>query len=296
MTTKILITGANGFIGSHLCKKLEFEGIPFLKFNGELQDFINVNQQIKNITTIFHLGGMSNVSDCERYPDKAFNINVTGTFNLLEAIKRSGSQTRLIFPSTSHVYSPTPFSDKPIRITEESKLLPGSIYALTKLRAENLIQYYYQNNNMGSAIIFRLFNHAHKSQKGPFFFPQMISQMLLTEVTPNKIKVGNLDIYRDFSTIQDLINLLLISIDKKTTSETEIFNVCSSQPRLLRDLLGELAKALGKNVIFELDKQKVRDGEPISVIGSNEKIKKTFNWSPATLSNKEFIQKLLSDF
>jgi GDP-4-dehydro-6-deoxy-D-mannose reductase len=297
MSHKVLITGANGFIGHKLCARLDKEIIDFDKFSGDITHFSNVQSQLESgqYSTIFHFAGVSNVGDCNNFPDKAYSVNVTGTFNLLEAIKRSGRKTKIIFPSTAHVYATPDINTHNKLIHESFSVDPKSIYAFTKLQAEKIIQYYFEHHDIGEAIVLRLFNHSHKSQKGPFFFPQLIAQINAINGNSNLIKVGNLEMSRDFSLVSDLINLLVLTTKEKLTNKFELFNVCSSRPRLLKDLAIELSQALGKVVNFEIDPEKLRPGEPAFVVGSNKKIKNSFKWSPQNYSNQEFIERFLSD-
>ena len=297
MNHKVLVTGANGFIGLNLCARLKKEKIEFDTLSGDITDFSNVQQHLEKVqyTTIFHFAGLSSVGDCSNFPDKAFSVNVTGTFNILEAIKRSGKKTKLVFPSTAHVYS-SPGNNSTDKLIDESfPVEPKSIYAFTKLQAENIIQYYFQHYDIGEAIVLRLFNHSHISQKGPFFFPQLIAQINAVSGDSGIIKVGNLDIYRDFSLVSDLIDLLILTTQVKTQSRFEIFNVCSSSPRFLKDLAIELSQALGKVLTFERDPAKLRAGEPFFIVGSNNKVKNTFKWTPLNYSNQEFIKRFLAD-
>jgi GDP-4-dehydro-6-deoxy-D-mannose reductase len=294
MEKKVLVTGANGFIGYHLCRRLEEKSIPYEAFVGNITDFQNVYSQLyqKNYTTIFHLAGLSNISDCEVDPSKAFSINVTGTFNLLESIRKMGTKIRFIFPSTSHVYAPITELASKVKISEEFPVKPSNVYSITKLQAESLISHYFKNHSLGQAVVFRLFNHTHHSQKGPFFFPQLLSQ-LKQEPLVREIKMGNINIYRDFGLVQDLINIFEHSMNATTFDDFDIFNLCSGQPRLLKDLIYELVNFMKKDVKIIEDENKVRKNEPLHVVGDNYKILSKLNESIPERSNIEFIEKFM---
>jgi GDP-4-dehydro-6-deoxy-D-mannose reductase len=293
MTKKVLVTGANGFIGSRLCQRLQYENFEFSKFHGDISSFQNVYDQISNIKpdVIYHLAGISNLNDCEKLPDKAFEVNVTGTFNILESLKKVDKQIRLIFPSTSHVYEQVK-GHEPVQMSEHFPTLPQSVYGVTKLTSEKLIQLYFEKYDMGTGVVFRLFNHTAKSQVGPFFFPQMISQIEAASEGSNVIKVGNLKIYRDFGLVDDLIDLFVLGLKDNLDSKFKVYNACSSQPRYLEDVVNTLARKLGKNITLEVDPSKVRI-EPPSVIGSNQLAQIELNWRPAILTTEQFVERLL---
>lgn len=293
MSVKIFITGANGFIGSHLCNSLIKNGETFAKFVGDLTDFENVDKQVSvlnDLSTVYHFAGISNPQQCENDPEKAFSINTGGTFHLLEAIRRKKRRIKLVFLSTSHVYK-SPNNNA--IIDEDYPVSPSSVYATTKFQSELLINQYFNNYNMGNAVILRLFNHTHMSQIGSFFFPQLYSQIKLFENSSGTIKTGNLDLYRDFSLVSDLISLL------KTIHETDVefkfdsFNVCSGQPRHLLELAKEIAMQLNANINFVIDPSKLRLGEPTSLVGSSSKVQNVFNWHPTGYDNHSFIKSFL---
>lgn len=280
-----LVTGAQGFIGTHLCKKLVKENYPFETFNGDVTNFSAIFEKIKTkeFSIIYHLAAISSTGQCEQYPDKAFQVNVGGTFNLLEAIKRKGTPVRLIFPSTSHVYAALDGDD--IEIDETFPIDPKSVYAKTKLQSEILIHDYFKEIS-GEAIIYRLFNHSHSSQKGPFFFPELLEQLTNPEVI--EVKLGNLDLYRDFSPVKNLIEILYRSSLFPYKEGVEVFNVCSGQPRLLRNLTRKLTDRLNPKVKITQDNAKVRKNEPKKLIGSRKKLDRFLKSAPP-LTDDQFI-------
>lgn len=288
---KILVTGSHGFIGKHLTK-LERQNASIFPFFGDIQSFDETYKIISSnkFDVIYHLAGMSNVADCQLKPDRAYSVNVLGTFNVLESLKRLNYKTRLIFASTAHVYAPV--LDSSI-IDESFAVSPGNIYPFTKYCSENLIKDYFSSGTMGNAIILRLFNHTHVSQTGPFFFPQLLSQ--INSTLDGKVRVGNLDIFRDFSLISDLMTLFFNIEHSEINEFVATYNVCSGQVRNLKSLAEELATQLGKRIIFETDPAKLRNNEPKFVVGSNLKAKSTFNWEPRKRTDKEFIQSFLRE-
>lgn len=296
MRQSVLLTGHKGFIGSNLKTRLESNGIEVVCFNGDITSFENVLNQVEksNFSAIYHLAAISSVPICNANPEKAFNVNVTGTFNLLESLKRAKKSVHFIFPSTSHVYG-SPKGRDTIEIDETFPLKPSSVYAHTKVASEKLIEDYFTNESIGRATVLRLFNHTHHTQDGPFFFPQLYKQILSADQNNNVIRTGNLELYRDFSSISSLIEKLILSLETLPETNFEIFNVCSSQPRKLNDLAIELSRQLGKQVEFHTDESLLRKDEPISIIGSSKKLQSHLKFSHDSKSTAEFIEDFLSD-
>lgn len=296
MRQSVLLTGHKGFIGSNLKTRLESNGIDVVCFNGDITSFENVFDQVEksSFTAIYHLAAISSVPICNSTPDKAFNVNVTGTFNILESLKRAKKSIHFIFPSTSHVYGSPKGADR-IEIDEDFPLNPSSVYAHTKVASEKLIEDYFKGESIGKATILRLFNHTHHTQDGPFFFPQLYKQILSADQNNNIIKTGNLELYRDFSSVSSLIKKLILSLETLPVTNFEIFNVCSSQPRKLKDLATELSRQLGKKVKFHTDESLLRNDEPISIIGSSKKLESHLKISQDSKSTAEFIEDFLSN-
>ena len=299
MKKSVLITGATGFIGGHLINRLRKIGASCFEFKGDLSSFANVYSQIINEDhdVIIHLGGIGNVDECERNPDKAFFVNLTGTLNIIESLRRSGKTTHFIFSSTGQVYSQVGISGAVV-VDEAWATDPSNIYALSKLMAEDVVKRYFSGHEIGTALILRLFNHTHKTQQGNFFFPQIYSQILAARDAESdcNIRVGNLAIYRDFSLVDDLIDLLERSFALRPINKVETGNVCSGQPRLLSDLVNELALAMKVRVNLEIDQNRLRNGDPKLIVGSNAKLEKVFGWKYPSLSNQEFVRRFLEDF
>lgn len=294
MMNNVLLTGHRGFIGSNLKKKLESNGTNFICFNGDITSFEEIYNCIESsdFSAIFHLAAISSVPVCTAKPDEAFNVNVTGTFNLLEALKRTKRKTNFIFPSTSHVYGNPRGSDN-LEIDEDFPLNPLSVYAFTKVISEEVIRRFFENNDLGKASVLRLFNHTHSTQEGPFFFPQLYKQILNSDPRNNTIKTGDLDLFRDFSSVKSLIETLIKFSEKTQNKNFEIYNVCSSQPRKLKDLANELASQLDKKVNFETDSSLVRKDDPKVLVGSNKKINQYLHLSNSKNTNAQFIKEFL---
>lgn len=295
MTGKVLVTGSRGFIGSHLCKKFDELNIPYVGFSGDITNFENVLAQIRNlkIKTVIHFAGISSTGHCEDEPKKAFEVNVLGTFNLLESIKRENKKVLFMFPSTAHVYDCSDEKYNLSKIEEYFPLAPKSIYSKTKLASENLVKSYYKTHAIGESVVLRLFNHTDQSQQGPFFFPQVFKQ--ITETTDNivEIETGDLSLIRDFSLVNDLIEAIALLSQKEQSSKFEIYNMCSGEGRILKDLIIELGNQLNKKITFKQDVSKYRPKEPKAIIGANQKIALDHGISYPKRTNEEFIRDFL---
>jgi nucleoside-diphosphate-sugar epimerase len=296
---KILITGAKGFIGSHLSMLLVSKGheiltpeLDLLKFDPMLEFF----GAHPDLDLVIHLAGISHVPTCQKDPSLAIQTNVGGTALLLEAMKQSKNKAHFVFFSTGQVYAPPPEGVDHFSFKESSQVYPQTLYAQTKWQAELLIQDNASRVGLPATII-RLFNHTHHTQAPDFFLPSMYQQMKAN--TDGKIAVGNLDLWRDVGSVQELLSNLAAFVDAFKTRGTQtkgvqVFNLSSGTPKHLRTLAEELARQLNLNVTLNVDPTRVRFGEPKIVIGDSSAFRKVTGTTPSTLNEKALVEAFLS--
>ena len=292
MNNKILITGSKGFLGQQAYQFFQSKKFEVKEFIGDITSLADVEKNIENhdFDAIFHFAGISSPSLCNKDPTLAFNINVQGTINLLETLLKFKKTTKFIFASTCHVYDTSNLNEK-TKIEETSAVKPNSLYARTKLLSEKVIESYFKHYNLGQALILRLFNHTHHTQKGSFFFNNIIQKINESKKLnlKEKISAGNLNLYRDFSLVSDLMFLLDKTLSSKINSSFEIINVCSSQKRLLKNLADLLAMQLGTDLTFLLEEKPDHHDGSLYLIGSHKKATELLQWAPKKLSDEEYV-------
>ena len=262
---KVIITGANGFIGKRLTASLgdNYEIIYCDKTNDK-----NITQEtyfegVKG-KYVIHLAGLTrNASERE-----FFRVNVEGSLNVLEFCRKN--KTKIIFPSSAAVYGNT--KDK---ISENHPVNPGSFYGVTKLMCENLCRFY--NNKYHIPItILRIFNTYGPDQKTGFLIPDIISQL-----ENDKMTLGNPFPKRDFVYIDDVARGIVKSLD---LDGFEIINIGTGECYSVR----EIAEMITGRDIKYSDNTEVED----CVCADISKAKKLLNWIPE-VSLKEGIQRIL---
>ncbi len=216
--TKIGITGANGLLGSLIKKKLKKKKLNYSIFNGDIKVKKDINDWIEtnsNIKYIFHFAAISSPLEVNKNKKKAFRVNVLGTRNLIEVLKKKSKKIWFFFPSTSHVYK---HSKK--RIKETHLLKPSSNYGKTKLSAEKII---IKNKSKNfSFFIGRIFSIYHQRQKKPFLYPSV--KQKINSNRNKKIYLNNGLSVRDFSNAQDVVEIIFKIFNKKLTG---IYNIGS---------------------------------------------------------------------
>ena len=279
---KILVTGANGFIGSHLTQKLVALGAEVTAMTkGGAQSLQVVKDKIKIIQhdlnsthksadlkfdAIFHLAALTDLRTCSENPLLAYNTNVLGTLKLIEQYKSVGT---FILISTLGVYGEPLY----LPIDENHPALPIEPYAASKAAAESVVIGVCSSRKIRYAIA-RLFNVYGPGQRDDFVIPRIINQALTT----NDVVLKNRKSTRDFIYIDDVIDAL---IKIYTTDADGIYNVGSGK----ETSIGELASIIQKHISKKIDVTFVEEVGSARVqrsLADIKKIKRNVGWNPST--------------
>lgn len=299
-TKKILITGAKGFIGQKLLKRLQdIEHLEVHPAEIELEKLSSIekciNQRVWDI--VVHLAGISYAPACEKDPELAFQINSQATKQLAEILTEKSPKAHLIFPSTAYVYAPISGQTDQVSIDESFEIAPANIYAQTKLHAENYLEQISKERGLKVSLL-RLFNHTHYTQPDHFFLPNMYQQLQnLKHISGPELLVGNIDLNRDFGSIFDLINALSAIVHQSEKFPLfDIFNICSGHAKNLAVILQVLAEKLEvKNIRFTIDPKRLRGREPTHIVGNCHKITSLIDWKPSCITEQDLVNYFLKD-
>lgn len=286
---KIFFTGASGFIGTNLSAYLhqQDKDIEIHEYFGKIENFEELKKafQKEKWDYIFHFAGMSHVADCEADPQKAYEVNVLGTLFLVQLLSESNFSGKLFFTSTALVYDVKPSSEK-VEINELFPVNPKNTYSRTKYFSESILKTWAEGSSC-SVFVLRLFNHTHKTQSVKFFLPSVYRQISESK-NGGTIKVGNIDLVRDFSLISDFTKKFWELMNENANSRFQIVNLSSGIPRRLRDIVEIMIKKSGKHLQIVVDPTLVRKNDPGYVVGK-------FSTSyQSTVSDDQFVVEFIS--
>jgi len=295
---KVLITGADGFIGSHLVEELVkkkakvrafvyynsfnswgwLECLPKSTLNkievvsGDIRDSHGVAKAVVNVDIIFHLAALIGIPFSYHSPDSYVDTNIKGTLNILQAA-RAMNVDKVFHTSTSEVYGTAQYAP----IDERHPISPQSPYAATKSAADDLALSFYKSFGLPVTII-RPFNTFGPRQSARAIIPTIISQIYAGE---ENIKLGSLDTIRDFNYVQDTVDAF-VSMGGKKGTDGEIYNVGSGQEISIKELVDLIQMITKKKVSFTTDKERIRPAksEVGRLICDATKIQKACGWSP----------------
>ncbi len=294
----ILVTGADGFIGSHLTEELVKQGhkvkafayynsfntwgwldtLPkdIMKnvevFTGDVRDPNGVREAMKGMEEVYHLAALIAIPFSYHSPDTYVDTNIKGTLNVLQAA-RDIDISRLLITSTSEVYGTAQY----VPIDELHPFQGQSPYSATKIGADRLSESFYRSFNMPITIV-RPFNTYGPRQSARAVIPTIITQLLLGK---EEIELGSLTPTRDFNFVKDTANGF-IEIAKSDKTIGEEINIATQQEISIGELAQELIRQINPNARIICDEQRLRPekSEVNRLLGSNEKIKKLTNWKP----------------
>ncbi len=293
---RTLVTGLTGFAGRHLARVLEAAspgsvyGTSFPQPPGpedrrvlrlDLRDEAAVLAFLEEIRPdrIFHLAAVSNVRASWQARGETLAVNLGGTQNLLEAVRKTVPACRILFVSSADVYGHAGDPDRGLAETEPFRIL--NPYAFSKAAAETLCGFYGNVEGL-DIVVARPFPHTGPGQSGDFVCSDWARQIVGIErgESPPVIRVGNLDVRRDFCDVRDVVEAYRALMDGGRRGEA--YNICSGKPLGLREVLDFLiGEAAGKPAIaVEVDPARLRKTDLPLLSGSNAKIAAATGWAP----------------
>jgi len=302
----IFVTGACGFIGSHLVEKLvkanhNVKAFTFYNsrnsdgwldnidkiilkdldiISGDVRDYDLLNKETKKIDVIFHLAALIGIPYSYRAPKSYIDTNITGTYNVLSAAKIN-NVSKTIITSTSEVYG----TAKQVPILETHPLNAQSPYAASKIGADQLALSFNKSYGL-PMIIIRPFNTFGPRQSARAIIPTIITQLLQKKKV---IKLGNLSPTRDFTYVEDTVDAFYKAMTIKNASG-EIINIGNKFEISIKDIINILKKDFHYKFGVEVDKKRIRtkNSEVYRLLASNNKAMKILKWSPKYSGQKGF--------
>jgi GDP-4-dehydro-6-deoxy-D-mannose reductase len=289
----VLVTGAAGFVGSHLIELLEQDATPIVAWlrpgteplvsgsrviwhSVELHDREAVADAITAFkpSEIYHLAGVPHVGDSWAHVHETFAGNVLGTHHLFGALRRLDLKPRLLITSSATVYQPINRA-----ITEQDIVLPNSPYGTSKLAQEMVAVRAWEDDGVPS-LIARAFNHVGPRQAPAFVASSIAKQIAEIEAgrRPAKLTMGNLDSERDLMDVRDTVRAYRAMM--KTAKPGIPYNVCSGQAVRIRDLVELLRSKARVPIAIEQDPARFRPNDTPLVLGDHSRLTADTGWSP----------------
>lgn len=315
---KILVTGAGGFIGSHLVEELvnrkckvralvhynsqnrygNLETLPkTIKdkieiVSGDINDGINAKKAVDSCEIIFHLAALISIPYSYHSPFSYVHTNILGTMNIMQACLENKS-LKVVHTSTSETYGTAIYTP----IDEKHQLQGQSPYSASKIGADKIVESFYRSFGLQVATI-RPFNSFGPRQSARAIIPSIIIQILSGK---KNIMLGSVNTVRDFTFVKDTVNGF-IKIAESEKSVGQVINIGSGAGISIKNLVKKINSIMGSRVKISCDHNRLRPekSEVMKLICDNRKAKKLVGWKPnvqlseGLVNTIEYIQKNLS--
>lgn len=304
----VLVTGSDGFIGSHLVEHLLNEGCKvrafvyynsfnnwgwldtFSKemlskidvFSGDIRDPHCVRKALDNIDIVFHLAALIAIPYSYYSPESYVDTNIKGTLNILQSSKDLGIE-KILVTSTSEVYGTAVY----VPIDEKHPRQGQSPYSATKIGADSIAESFYKSFNLPVTIV-RPFNTYGPRQSARAVIPTIITQLLSGE---EEIKLGSLHPTRDLLFVKDTVSGF-IEIAKSDSTNGEDINIATQQEISVQSLAQKIISLINPNARIVSDDARLRPdkSEVERLLGDNSKIRKLTNWNPTYSLDKGLME------
>ncbi len=288
---RILVTGANGFVGQHLSKELADNGIEVVGVGGprgatEKSPYVTTYLELDltkpedakqidftNIDGVIHLAGLAAVDASFDEPMLYMNTNIGIQVNLFEAALAQKASPRFLIISSGNLYD----ASAELPLTESSPVLANSPYAVSKIGQEQMTLYY-QTRGF-ECITARPFNHIGPGQGLGFIVPDLAKQIIEVEKgSAGQVMVGNLDAQRDYTDVRDIARAYRLLLEKGSSGE--IYNICSGQARSGHEILNGLLALSDHKPEVQPDPARLRPSDNPLIYGSHDKLTEATGWQP----------------
>lgn len=294
---RVLVTGAGGFIASHLVEELARRGAQvraFVRYNsrgdpgllrmlpkklfgkldmtaGDLRDLPAVTAAMRDVDTVFHLGALIAIPYSYVHPAEVVESNVMGTLNVLLAGRETDVE-RIVHTSTSEVYG----TALRVPIDEEHPLQGQSPYSASKIGADKIAESFYRSFDL-PVVTVRPFNTYGPRQSARAVIPTIISQAL----SRDRIRLGNLEARRDLTFVTDTVAGFLKAAETPGV-EGETFNLGVGSEVTVGELAREIIGLVGRPVKIEVDRGRLRPekSEVQRLLSDNQKARERLGWAP----------------
>ncbi|MGM4906791.1 NAD-dependent 4,6-dehydratase LegB [Tardiphaga sp. 866_E4_N2_1] len=299
--SKILVTGADGFIGSHLVEELVRAGREvraFVLYNsfdkwgwldqapadirnsievvsGDIRDANGVRTAMKGCDSVMHLAALIGIPYSYHAADSYVDVNIRGTLNVVQAARDLGL-SKVVSTSTSEVYGSAQF----VPISEEHPLVGQSPYAATKIGADQIALAFYRSFGMPVAVV-RPFNTYGPRQSSRAVIPTVITQLLKGDGT---VRLGATTPTRDFNYVRDTARGIM-AVHDSAASIGEVINIGSGYEISVGDTVAMIADVMGRTVTIECEAERLRPGksEVERLWADNAKAQRLLGWAPEFL-------------
>ena len=292
---KILITGAAGFIGSHLterCVEEGFEVIAFDRYNsenhwgwlenskhkgnfemvlGDIRDFDSVSNSMQNVDCIFHLAALIGIPYSYNSPLAYIKTNIEGTYNVLQSAREKNVENILI-TSTSETYG----TAQKIPMDEDHPKVGQSPYSATKIAADQLAISFHKSFDLPIKIV-RPFNTYGPRQSSRAIIPNITSQLIVS----NEVNLGNIEPTRDFTYVEDTCSGFLQIMESAKLIGEEV-NIGMNEEISIKELVSKIAGILGKEykIVGQNERKRPENSEVERLNCDNSKIMAATEWQP----------------
>jgi GDP-4-dehydro-6-deoxy-D-mannose reductase len=290
---RVLVTGADGFVGRHLCRFLQDGGdtvVPLVGAGGselagatsapsavDVRDGRALADAVARALpdAIIHLAAVSSVAESHRDPVTTFEVNTLGTLNVCMAARALENGVRLLLVSSGEVYGAGPLEPPHI---ETAPLAPTSPYGASKVAGETVGIQFAHSYGL-HVVVARPFSHLGTGQAPTFAVPSFARQLAEARRDRAKatLRVGNLEAVRDFSHVRDVIAAYRLLLERGQPGEA--YNVCSGHGRSLRSVLDELIQLAGVQVTVQVDPARFRPADIPTLVGDPSKLR-SLGWTP----------------
>lgn len=303
MAKKVLITGAGGFVGTHLIHALLASGdveifaavykatsditalIPADHIiAGDLTDFAFAEKlvQVARPEVVYHLAAISIVHNSAKETTNVLNTNSTISFNMLEAVRLHAPKARFIAISSGNVYGAV--QDSTFPINESTPLRPLNPYAVSKITQEMLALEYYLAYAL-DVVILRPFNHTGVGQTNNFVIPRFAEQFVAIEKGSSPVvEVGNVDTIRDFTDVRDMVSAYVLAAEKCLSGE--IYNIGSGTGHTIGEILDILQSLSSAKVEIKVKAEYVRTSDVPVLVADASKFREVTGWEPKIVLSK----------